>query len=175
MTISMGGSSDFEVEEFAGRRRSSGSFPDNLGQPGGGTGANPAEPPGLGPGPEFLRTTLPAQAIRSSIGRTSPLAGETEVTEIPAGQTAPTRTTTGPTQGSTAVRGSGGGFLSNEIFYRTSLLRSTTGATVPLGHLHTPSLNPPGGTGTSSQQFENQRNTIVNKIEEILKATLPQL
>src|SRR6185369_5181961 len=38
----------------------------------------------------------------------------------------------------TADSGSGGNFLSNEIFYRTALLRSHTRPALPSGHLHVP-------------------------------------
>jgi pyrrolidone-carboxylate peptidase len=170
MTISMGGGPSFEVEEFAGRRRSGGL--DNLGRSTTASG----EPPGLGAGPEFIRTTLPVGTIRKGLGRTEPLPGETEIIEIPAGSRRQIRVERGgPSPGSTAVRGSGGGYLSNEIFYRTSLLRLETGADIPVGHLHTPLLLPPAGTGISSQQFEGSRNQIVRQILDIIRSTLPAL
>jgi pyrrolidone-carboxylate peptidase len=179
MTISQGGSTKFEVEEFAGRRRAEGrpqdpgDIPENLGQASGGTRQRPVVPPGLGGGPEFLRTTLPASA-RRSLGRTTPSPGESEVTEIPRGGTSPIRRPTGgPTAGSTAVAGSGGSFLSNEIFYRTSLLRTETKAEVPVGHLHTPLLAAPGEV--TPQQFATSRAAIVTRIEQILTATVPDL
>ena len=81
---------------------------------------------------------------------------------------------TGPTAGSTAVEGSGGSFLSNEIFYRTSLLRTETKAEIPVGHLHTPFLAAPGGKVTP-QQFAAARAAIVTRIEQILAATLPDI
>jgi pyrrolidone-carboxylate peptidase len=173
MTISQGGSSAFEVEEFAGRRRSSGA-PDNLGRSGGGTSITPIEPAGVTAGDEFLSTTLPATAIRSSLGRTTPLTGETEVTEITTPGAAPTQTTSGPTRGSIAVEGSGGGYLSNEIFYRVAALRLSSGATVPMGHLHTPLMRPPA-TGISTAAFTRARDTIVTTIRRILTDVLPSL
>ena len=175
MTISMGGSTEFEVEEFAGRRRSAGSSTGNLGQTGGGTQTSPTVPPGVQAGPEFLRTTLPAQPIRGGLGRTTPLAGETEVTEIPQGGTQAARRTSGPTSGSMAVAGSGGGYLSNEIFYQSSLLRTNLGATVPVGHLHTPSLKAPLDNSVAIQQFNSHRDAIVQQVEQILESTLPHL
>ena len=42
--------------------------------------------------------------------------------------------------GETAVRGSSGGYLSNEIAYRSLLLQKRLGVEFPLGHLHTPAL-----------------------------------
>ncbi|MEM9267205.1 MAG: DUF4157 domain-containing protein, partial [Cyanobacteria bacterium P01_F01_bin.13] len=156
MTISRGGSREFEVEEFAGRRRSSGGFADNLGRTQG-SRRSPVVPPGVGPGPEFLRTTLPTREIRSELGRTSPLRGETRIREIPTGRQRPRRRSR-PTSGSIAVSGSGGGFLSNEIFYRTTLLRSQTGSTIPVGHLHTPNPNVTNAPTVSQ---------IVSRIERI--------
>ncbi|HYV10297.1 MAG TPA: DUF4157 domain-containing protein [Pyrinomonadaceae bacterium] len=164
MTISMGGiGSNFEVEEYAGRRRQAG-IDDNLSQP----QAGPSTP--AGPGPEFIRGTLPP-SVRQSLGRTQPNTEETEVTEIPAGGSGPVHRPSGPTAGSTAVAGSGGGFLSNEIFYRASLLRLQTGSQIPVGHLHTPFLTP----GLSSTAFEALRTSIVNRVEQIVTAALPDL
>lgn len=164
MTISMGApGSDFEVEEYAGRRRQAG-IDDNLSQ----AQAGPSTP--AGSGPEFIHTTLPPSA-RGALGRTAPNTEESEVTEIPAGGTNPVHRPTGPTAGSTAVEGSGGGFLSNEIFYRATLLRLQTGSQIPVGHLHTPFLTP----GLSSTAFEALRTSIVTRIEQIVTATLPDL
>ena len=164
MTISMGGrGDDFEVEEFAGRSRQP-SMDDNAGVAQG-QASSPA-----GPGPEFLRTTLPASA-RGSLGRTQPNEQESEVREIPRGKQQPVRRRSGPTAGSTAVEGSGGGFLSNEIFYRASLLRRQSGSSVPVGHLHTPFLDQAQGQAA----FEQQRKKIVTAVEQIISATLPDL
>lgn len=187
MTISMGGSSEFEVEEFAARRRTiDPGAPDNLGVRGdlaqptaplpatiGGTSTPPTiETPGVAAGPQFLRTTLPP-AVRNSL-RSTPLAGETEVTEVPrGGTTAVRRPTGGPTAGSTAIEGSGGNYLSNEIFYRTRLLRDTAGSTVPLGHLHTPLLASPATAGAAA--VTAARDAIVARIRQILVDTLPSL
>lgn len=180
MTISQGTSADFEVEQFAGRRRSSGSFADNLGQVGGGTTNAPVEPPGLAAGPEFMETELPHGAIRASLGRTTPLRSETEVDEITAGGTTAVNRSNGPTGGTTgfagrAVEGSGGGFLSNEIFYRTLLLRRSEGSTIPVGHLHTPFLGLPSGSRLSDRAFTRARTQMVRTIRSILEATLPTL
>jgi hypothetical protein len=173
MTISMGGTGGFEVEEFAGRRRST-EAEDNLRRMGGGTTQTPVVPPGVGPGDEFLPTALPKTEIRGALGRSAPLTEETEVTEIPAGKTTARQQPAGPTRGSVAVEGSGGGYLSNEIFYRTALLRKDTGATIPLGHLHTPFLAA-GTTDPSDPKYVQARDDIVATVEKILIATLPAL
>jgi pyrrolidone-carboxylate peptidase len=175
MTVSMGGGTEFEVEQFAGRQRTSRST-DNLGATGGGTpvggASGVATPPGLAAGPQFLETTLPS-GVRSSL-RSSPLPQETEITEIPKKGGQPVRRTTGgPTPDSTAIEGSGSNFLSNEIFYRTRLLRDASGSAVPMGHLHTPFLDPLSAANPSA--FASARDTIVARIEKILTDTLPTL
>lgn len=172
MTVSQGISPEFEVEEYAGRRRSSEAV-ENVGVTGGGTPQRPVVPPGLAPGPEFLRTTLP-RSVRGTFGRTAPTAEETEVVEIPAGGTGPVRRPAGPTPGTIAVAGSGGGYISNEIFYRVSLLRLQESATIPVGHLHTPLLDLPQ-TGITTARFEAARTRIVSAIERVLIAALPDL
>jgi pyrrolidone-carboxylate peptidase len=174
MTISQGASPLFEVEQYAGRNRSS-EAPDNLGQTGGGTPTSPAAPPGLARGDQFLPTHLPAPEMRGALGTTDPLVEETEVREIPRGETAPVdRPTEGPTPGSTAVTGSGGGYLSNEIFYRTSLLRVSSKSQVPLGHLHTPYMRP-ASEYDSRSEFARVRDEIVSTVRRILEAVLPRL
>jgi hypothetical protein len=170
MSISQG-RSQFELEEFAGRRRSVDTFADNLGRMGGGTRTSPIEPPGLAKGPEFLRHNVPTPmlgAMRGAVGRTSAIPAETSVVDLPPGATQPRTLPGGPgASPGQAVEGSGGGFLSNEIFYRNSLLRTQTGSSVPMIHLHTPMLAP----GAS----DAMRNTLIAKIREILRATLPRL
>jgi hypothetical protein len=42
--------------------------------------------------------------------------------------------------GQTAVRGSGGGYLSNEISYRSIRLTNALGVSIPIGHIHTPRM-----------------------------------
>ena len=176
MSISQG-SSKFELEEFAGRRRSTDNFPDNLGQMGGGSPTKPVAPPGVASGAEFIKHTVPPSmlgAMRGAAGRKGAITEETEVEDLPPGATQPRKLPQGP--GSTphsvkspgvAVAGSGGGFLSNEIFYRNSLLQATTGTKIPLIHLHTPML-PPGATDTA-------RNTLIDSARKILRAAVPHL
>ena len=170
VSISQGGS-QFELEEWAGRRRSTDTFRENLGRLSGGTPTRPIEPPGLGAGPEFLRHSVPAGmlgAMRGAAGRTGTIPAETTVQDLPHGATQPRVLSAGPgTRPGLAVEGSGGGFLSNEIFYRNSLLRTQTGSSVPMIHLHTPMLAP-GATDAA-------RNALVATVRGILRATLPHL
>ncbi len=172
MSISQG-SSQFEFEETAGRRRSAGSFLDNLNRPSG-TETNPTIPPGspaLAASPEFLPHSVPSAmlgAMRGAEGRTGAIPEETTVKDLPIGATQPRTLPAGPgTNPGIAVEGSGGGFLSNEIFYRNSLLRTQLGSTIPMIHLHTPRL-PPGATDTV-------RNNFIDRTRAILRASLPSL
>jgi|GEM_PF-1299863 len=172
MSISQG-SSQFEFEETAGRRRSAGSFLDNLDRPSG-TETNPtipAGPPSLTTSPEFLPHSVPPAmlgAMRGAEGRSSAIPEETTVKDLPSGATQPRTLPMGPgTNPGIAVEGSGGGFLSNEIFYRNSLLRTQLGSTVPMIHLHTPRL-PPGATDTT-------RNNFIDRTRAILRAAIPNL
>jgi pyrrolidone-carboxylate peptidase len=168
MTIGMGGTSGYEVEEYAGRARGPG-LEDNAGV----AAAVSTAPPGLGSGPEFMHGSLPHSA-RAALGRTAPNADETGIDEIPGGGTAAVHRPAGPTTGSTAVEGSGGAFLCNEIMYRTTLVGSAASAPVPAGHLHVPFLPPVSGTVTV-QQFTSARDTIVATVRSILTATLPDI
>jgi pyrrolidone-carboxylate peptidase len=150
MTISQGGS-DFDIEQWAGRRRSTTGFDDNEGASSGGSSTAPVEPPGIAPGPEFLQTRLP-HATMSSVPQTA--LHTTGWSRI--GKSGP------------SVTGTGGGFLSNEIFYRVRLLQTTIGGkakNIPVGHLHVPSEDTPGMS----------RDTIKNRIKDIIAASLPAL
>lgn len=167
MTISMGGQgSNFEVEEYAGRRRSGG-FPDNADD------TSTGEPPGLAAGPEFLRTTLPPSA-RRHLGRNAPNQEERRITEVRRGEGTQRTSLSGPTAGSRSVEGSGGGYLSNEIFYRVALMRRNDGSTVPVGHLHTPFLTP-STAGLADAAFVALRRSIVDRIRSLIEATLRDL
>jgi hypothetical protein len=167
MSISQG-STQFELEEFAGRRRSTDQFKDNQGQLSGGSPTAPIEAPGLGAGPEFLATNVPPNTLKSmrgAVGRSAPINAETEVKDLPPGATQPRTLPAGPgTKSGQAVEGSGGGFLSNEIFYRNNLLRSSSGSKVPVIHLHTPMLKP--------GETDSLRNTLIETIRRILRAAL---
>jgi pyrrolidone-carboxylate peptidase len=140
MTISQGGS-DFEVEQSAGRLRASGA-PGNEGILGGGQ-TTPITPPGLSTtDPLTLPTTLPAAEMRRVLGRSLPTAGEIDLS---------------------ASGGSGGDYLSNEIFYRTRLLRDRNNSLVKMGHLHIPH---PSVTPVSQ---------VITTVENILKNVLTSI
>ncbi|KJY44207.1 hypothetical protein VR46_21830, partial [Streptomyces sp. NRRL S-444] len=114
-TISQGYPGLFTLEAWAGRSRSADPYPDNTGSLSGGTREHPVTAPGLAPGAEFIRTTLPTAAATGAVQSPYPVLLNTAVTEIPAGATAPVDREDGPTPGSRAVEGGGGGYLSNEV------------------------------------------------------------
>jgi pyrrolidone-carboxylate peptidase len=138
LTVSMGRDA-FDLERFPGRRRSA-TAPDNLGVR---TGASPEDPriPPLGamplPGPEFVEFSLPVAAMRTVTGPW-PVHDNRRVTTLERGTfEAPSLAALA---GQTAVRGSGGGYLSNEISFRTVRLARELAVDVPVGHLHTPRI-----------------------------------
>ena len=136
VTISMG-RDGFDLERFPGRRRSS-AVPDNLNVL---TGASPAEPliPELAgadlAGPEFLEFTLPAEAMVAVAGD-FPVRDNRHVATLAQGDMEASGIEA--LAGQVAVRGSGGGYLSNEIAYRTLRINRHR---IPMGHVHTPRLS----------------------------------
>lgn len=163
MTISQGGSTldpkapeaeqskAFELERYAGRRRST-AAPDNAGILAVKSGEL-KEGKRMGAGPEFLESTLPR---REMVGR----------------EETPDETTKTQTASGTAIEGSGGGYLSNEVFYRTALLRRDEKSSVPMGHLHVP--KPPASTGTPESEKANAglRDLIVQWVKKLIAAAL---
>src|SRR5206468_12238801 len=101
---------------------------DKLSVWGGGSRTAPVVATGMGPGGEFIQTSLPTHEILAAAGKPFPVRENFSVTEIPAGSTTPVDRLDGPTPGSIAVNGSPGGYLSNESAYRATRLRDETGA-----------------------------------------------
>lgn len=134
VTISMG-RDHFDLERFPGRRRSATAV-DNQGAQGGGTPDAPRVPPGLA-GPEFLEFCLPAAAMTAARGRWR--VRDNRRVEV-LGRGVVSAAGLRELADCTAVAGSSGGFLSNELAYRSLLLRARLGGAFPLGHLHTPAI-----------------------------------
>ncbi|MCE7082665.1 pyroglutamyl peptidase [Streptomyces sp. ST2-7A] len=150
MTLSRGRPGFFDLEGFNGARR--GDTPDNAGVRA--PGPVPVLPgPDGTEGPQWTRSTLPmgrmieATAATATDGReaegpgAAPVRARTGVVELPAGAPAdgePISREDGPGEGSTAVAGSGGDYLSNEVAHRACLLRDRLKADIPGGHLHIP-------------------------------------
>lgn len=161
LTISMG-RDGFDLERFPGRRRSA-AVTDNLNVL---TGANPGNPliPRLSgedlAGPEFLEFTLPAAGMTEVEGN-FPVRDNRNVATLEQGDMVATGLDA--LAGQTAVRGSGGGYLSNEIAYRMLLANESR---IPMGHVHTPRLS------GFDPEFERK---IVTQIEAMLIAAVEAL
>jgi pyrrolidone-carboxylate peptidase len=171
-TVSQGRVGRFDVERWNGRWR--GGFPDNDNISRTGVIPIPAGVPTVLPAPEWVPTTLPYAAIVAAPTGRFPVYDNTSVTEIPAGQTTPVVSPTGPTPGSVARAGGGGNYLSNEIAYRATLLRDALGLTTPGGHLHTPVLQfaPDNTTELTDPVFEQNQRDIVDQIRAVLTVAL---
>ncbi|MFJ8159420.1 pyroglutamyl peptidase [Streptomyces sp. NPDC096136] len=171
-SISQGYPGLFTLEAWAGRNRSADPYPDNVRALSGGTRENPATAPGLGPGAEFLRTSLPTDAM-TAVQAPYPVRLNTTVTEIPAGAAAPVDREDGPTPGSRAVAGGGGGYLSNEVAYRSNRLRLELRPGLPGGHLHTPVLTglPAEADRLTGPEFERNEAAITAQVLEVLRSS----
>lgn len=167
-TVSQGRPGAFDLEVHNGRRRST-TTPDNLNVWGGGSGDVPIGFPGIPAGPEFVPTTLPLPAMMAANNSPFPVRINTSVTEIPAGQVEPVQRPNGPTAGSTAVNGGGGGYLSNEIAYRATFLRDRLSPDTPGGHIHTPTLPYPRDTALMTDEaLERARTSIAAQVRLLL-------
>ena len=134
LTVSMG-RDHFDLERFAGRRRSA-ETPDNRRVTTSATPQQPLAPPRLA-GAEFLEFALPAAAMARASGRWQVRDNRSVETVERAAVVA---NSLAEIADCTAVAGSGGGFLSNEVAYRSLLLHQRLGCRFPLGHLHTPAV-----------------------------------
>ena len=157
LTISMG-RGEFDVERFPGRRRSSQSA-DNRSVRCGATAGDPLPSPGLA-GPEFLETTLPVAAMAAVQGRWR-VRDNRRVTTLHSGEL--DAASLADLAGETSVEGSGGGFLSNEIAYRSLWLRSALGVDAPVGHLHVPAVR---------GYDEAVETAVVEQVRRIVEAAL---
>lgn len=170
-SISQGYPGKFTLEAWAGRARSADPYTDNAAALSGGTPEHPVDAPGLGDGPQFIRTTLPTDAM-TAVQQPYPVLLNTPVTEIPAGATDPVDRPDGPTPGSRAVAGGGGGYLSNEVAYRSNRLRLELAPELPGGHLHTPVLTglPDQQDRITSPEFEHNEAAIAAEVRAILSS-----
>ncbi|SOB79409.1 pyroglutamyl peptidase [Streptomyces sp. 1331.2] len=170
-SISQGYPGLFTLEAWAGRARSADPYPDNVRALSGGTSRQPVDAPDLAPGPQFIRTTLPTDAM-TAVQQPYPVLLNTPVTEIPAGATDPVDRPDGPTPGSRSVAGGGGGYLSNEVAYRSNLLRLTLAPDLPGGHLHTPVLTglPADQGQLTAPEFEQNQAAIADQVRAVLSS-----
>lgn len=134
VTASMG-RDGFDLERFPGRRRSA-ATPDNEQATSSALPHQPLPPVGLD-GPEFLEFTLPAAAMAAVPGHW-PVRDNRRVATVGGGSM--TAASLAQLDGHVAVAGSGGGYLSNEVAYRSRLLQTRLGLDFPLGHVHLPAV-----------------------------------
>ena len=160
LTVSMGRDA-FDLERFPGLRRSAQTL-DNGNVASSGSPAAPQVPAGL-EGPEFLDFTLPARAMAATPGRW-PVRDNRRVTSLERGSLSPG--SLAELKADTAVAGSGGGYLSNEVAYRTLRLRQRLGATGAAGHLHTPRVD-----GYDA----NAETGMVSQIRDLVAAAVASL
>jgi pyrrolidone-carboxylate peptidase len=174
MTASQGRVGIFDLEVFNGRRRSVSSIGDNNNLWGGGTQSAPVVSPSMPPGPEWLTASLPTARMAQADVTPFRTRVNTSVLEIPAGQTVPVRQPLGPTPGSIASEGAGGGYLSNEVAYRNTLQRDLLDPLMPAGHLHVPVLqfDAANKTEITDPTYEANRDAIVRGVHSVLRTAL---
>ncbi|GLS83092.1 hypothetical protein [Paraferrimonas haliotis] len=157
-TISMG-RDHFDLERFPGLNRSAAAV-DNLNQLTGATATNPLLPKfdnrDLN-GPEFVEFSLPVTAMQSVKGPWQVIDNH-KVSTLENGTFNASSLT--ELQRQTSVEGSGGGYLSNEISYRSILQRDRFDSTIAVGHIHTPRV---------SGYDEATEKAIVEQIDAMLK------
>ena len=160
VTVSMG-RTEFDLEHFPGKRRSV-TAPDNANIVYGGTQTSPVIPKLNGrplPGNEFVKFSLPVNYMQKAKGPYKVIDNH-EVTTLEKTYKADSY---GELKNSIAVNGGGGGYLSNEISYRSIRLRDALNSSIPTGHIHTPRI----------QQFEPETEAkIVKQIKAMLEQSL---
>lgn len=166
-TISMG-RSDFDLEHFPGLRRSA-TAPDNVNIYTGANKSNPLVPSLLTAplvGDEFVLFSLPYQAMMKAKGPYK-INDNRGVTILASGEAKDiTANSLAELTGKVAVQGGGGGYLSNEISYRSIVLRNRLGSTIPTGHIHTPRIS---GFDTKTNQ------AIIAQINAMLVQALAEI
>lgn len=138
LTVSMG-RENFDLERYPALRRSA-KAPDNLNILTGANQENPIVPRYKNnklSGPEFVEFSLPIIEMLKGDGKYK-VNDNRKVSTLSQG------TFNGQSlielNKQTSVSGSGGGYLSNEISYRSILLRDQFNLTLPVGHIHTPRI-----------------------------------
>jgi hypothetical protein len=165
VTVSMG-RTEFDLERFPGKRRSV-TAPDNLNVLSGGSKQKPVIPKLHNkalPGEEFVLFSLPVAQMQQVQGPYKVIDNH-KVTSIGTSlkPVSIEPQTLSQLEGHVAVSGSGGGYLSNEISYRSIRLKDQLNSTIPTGHIHTPRI----------QQFDPDIEAkIVKQIRTMLERSL---
>jgi pyrrolidone-carboxylate peptidase len=166
-TISMG-RSDFDLEHFPGLRRSA-TAPDNVNIYTGANKTNPIVPSLLTvplEGAEFVLFSLPYKAMMKAKGPYK-INDNRGVTILQAGLAQDiTANSLAELSDKIAVQGGGGGYLSNEISYRSIVLRNRLSSTIPTGHIHTPRIS---GFDAKTNQ------AIIDQIKAMLVQALAEI
>lgn len=161
VTVSMG-RENFDLERFPGKRRSA-SAPGNSNVYAGGSSEKPIIPmlnTNKLPGNEFVLFSLPVKEMQKGVG-VYKINDNHNVTSLQKGKISPK--TIQELQGDIAVNGSGGGYLSNEISYRSIRLKDELKSSIPTGHIHTPRI----------AQFEPETEAkIIKQLRSILEHSL---
>ena len=138
LTVSMG-RENFDLERYPALRRSA-KAPDNLNVLTGATKTNPLVPKLKSSallGPEFVEFSLPITAMQKGEGNY--LVNDNRKVSTLSGGEFNAQALADITK-QISVAGSGGGYLSNEISYRSIVLRDRFNPTLPVGHIHTPRI-----------------------------------
>lgn len=163
ITISMG-RDDFDIERFPGLRRSA-KAPDNANVYTGADAENPLIPllnDEPLKGPEFLQFSLPVKAMTKAKGDFKVIDNH-KVTTM---QQSFSPNSLEQLSGQIAVSGSGGGYLSNEVSYRSLLLRDSYNPTLPVGHIHLPRF-----TGFNPEKTEK----IIRQLKSIITMAISEI
>jgi pyrrolidone-carboxylate peptidase len=163
VTISMG-RENFDLERFPGLRRSA-KAPDNANIYTGADQKTPLVPQLNGKpltSPEFVEFSLPVAAMQKAIGHYK-INDNKKITTLVGHRTAKNLVELAT---ETSVQGSGGGYLSNEISYRSIVLRNKLNVDLPVGHIHTPRI----------KAFEPETSKkVVEQIKQMLSFALTEI
>ncbi len=117
-------------------------------------------------GDEFVLFSLPYQAMMKAKGRYK-INDNRGVTILESGQAKDiTANSLTELADKVSVQGGGGGYLSNEISYRSISLRNKLSSTIPTGHIHTPRIS---GFDVATNR------AIIAQIEAMLIQTLAEI
>jgi len=163
ITVSMG-RENFDLERYPALRRSA-KAPDNLNVLTGATKNKPLVPKlkfNELKGPEFVEFSLPVDAMKNGSGKYQ----VNDNRNISTLEKTYAAQSLAEIVNKVSVNGSGGGYLSNEISYRSILLRKKYNPLLPVGHIHTPRI----------KSFDQQAlMDIVNQTKNIITQGVAEL